>query len=82
MEHKFTRCGNRRHKAESQRRCRQRQAALLALRSGGSLKLLSHSHLQIHSPEEFQAITAANKDKLVVLMCKANHCRPCKVRPC
>lgn len=33
----------------------------------------------IHSPEEFEAITAANKDKLVVLMCKANHCRPCKM---
>ena len=35
---------------------------------------------QVHSPEEFQALMAANKDKMVVLMCKATHCRPCKVR--
>lgn len=25
---------------------------------------------------------AANKNKMVVLMCKATHCRPCKVRRC
>ncbi|EFN51580.1 hypothetical protein CHLNCDRAFT_140076 [Chlorella variabilis] len=33
----------------------------------------------VHSPEEFQALMAANKDKMVVLMCKATHCRPCKL---
>lgn len=35
---------------------------------------------QVHSPEEFKDVLAANKDRMVVLMCKAMHCRPCKVR--
>lgn len=34
----------------------------------------------MHSPEEFEDKLAASKDKMVVLMCKATHCRPCKVR--
>ncbi|PRW20350.1 Thioredoxin H2-2 [Chlorella sorokiniana] len=33
----------------------------------------------VHSPEEFEDKLAANKDKMVVLMCKATHCRPCKL---
>ncbi len=41
---------------------------------------MHHPLLQVHSPDEFQAILDANKDKMVVLMCKATHCRPCKVR--
>ena len=36
--------------------------------------------VQVHSPAELEAVVAANKDKLVVLMCKAKGCRPCKVR--
>lgn len=32
----------------------------------------------VHSPSEFSGIVKANSDKLVVLMCKAKSCRPCK----
>lgn len=44
----------------------------------------SHSHIacvhfvQISSDEAFNQLIAANPEKLVVLMCKANGCRPCK----
>ncbi|GAB4816320.1 hypothetical protein N2152v2_003366 [Parachlorella kessleri] len=33
----------------------------------------------VHSPAELEAVVAANMDKLVVLMCKAKGCRPCKL---
>eukprot|EP00887_Chlorella_sp_A99_P008290 scaffold12.g8290.t1 len=33
----------------------------------------------VHSPSEFEALMAANADKLIVLMCKAKCCRPCKM---
>jgi hypothetical protein len=36
--------------------------------------------LQVASREDFQQLLAANKDRLVVLMCKAKGCHPCKVR--
>lgn len=35
--------------------------------------------LQVHSPAEFDNIIQTNRDKLVVLMCKAKCCRPCKM---
>lgn len=35
--------------------------------------------LTVHSPEEFQEVVAANHGKMIVLMCKATHCRPCKL---
>ena len=35
--------------------------------------------LQIASPEAFETLAKANPDKLIVLMCKAAGCRPCKV---
>lgn len=36
---------------------------------------------QVHSSAELDGVLHANPDKLVVLMCKAMACRPCKVRP-
>ncbi|KAG2453762.1 hypothetical protein HYH02_001973 [Chlamydomonas schloesseri] len=32
----------------------------------------------IYTPEEVEAILNANKEKLVIVMCKASHCKPCK----
>ncbi|PSC74643.1 thioredoxin [Micractinium conductrix] len=33
----------------------------------------------VHSPEEFKDALAAAGERMVVLMCKAVHCRPCKL---
>ena len=38
-----------------------------------------HPTSQVHSPEEYEALLAANPGRLAVLMCKATHCRPCKM---
>ena len=35
---------------------------------------------QVHSPQELQDQLRTNDGQLVVLMCKAASCRPCKVR--
>ena len=35
--------------------------------------------LQVHSGAEFERMLGDNADRLVVLMCKAMACRPCKV---
>ena len=41
--------------------------------------LISHDWLQLHSSVEFQDIIEQNPGRLVVLMCKAQGCRPCKM---
>lgn len=57
-----------------------RRPPLGALTRAVRARLPSTFPPQVHSPEEFEDKLAANKDKMVVLMCKATHCRPCKVR--
>ena len=42
-------------------------------------RLSNTDALQVHSPEELLDQLHKHKDKLVVLMCKAISCRPCKV---
>ncbi|GLC44075.1 hypothetical protein PLESTB_000932000 [Pleodorina starrii] len=32
----------------------------------------------VYSPEEVNGLLAEHKDRLVVVMCKASHCKPCK----
>ncbi|KAL4431481.1 hypothetical protein ABPG75_006737 [Micractinium tetrahymenae] len=54
-------------------------AAASSLLDAPSAEELAAPVTTVHSPEEFQAILDANKDKMVMLMCKATHCRPCKL---
>lgn len=35
--------------------------------------------LQLHSSQEFQDVIEQNPGRLIVLMCKAQGCRPCKM---
>lgn len=57
--------------------------ALLKQANAPMTQAMLDGHLlaQIHSEEELQKILAANPRNLVVLMCKAMSCRPCKVPP-
>lgn len=41
--------------------------------------LTSSSVVQLSSPEQFERALAQNADRLLVLMCKARSCRPCKI---
>ncbi|KAL4419546.1 hypothetical protein ABPG77_006877 [Micractinium sp. CCAP 211/92] len=54
-------------------------AAASSLLDAPSAEEMAAPVATVHSPDEFQAILDANKDKMVVLMCKATHCRPCKL---
>lgn len=45
----------------------------------GTIDILSLHAAQIMSPEEFEQQLASHGLDLVVLMCKAHSCRPCKV---
>ena len=38
-------------------------------------------HMQVHSPAELKGELLRADDNIVVLMCKATSCRPCKVLP-
>ena len=44
-----------------------------------AVKTDAHSLMQLHSSQEFQDVIEQNPGRLVVLMCKAQGCRPCKM---
>ena len=50
-------------------------AATMSLQTVSSLLV----YLQLHSSQEFQDVIEQNPGKLVVMMCKAQGCRPCKM---
>ena len=43
------------------------------------LLLTAYPGMQLHSSQEFQDVIEQNPGRLIVFMCKAQGCRPCKM---
>ncbi|KXZ47389.1 hypothetical protein GPECTOR_35g827 [Gonium pectorale] len=47
-------------------------------RAAFSLVTTPSRYGQVYTPAEVEAVLTEHKDRLVVVMCKASHCKPCK----